>query len=369
MYLLFLMLIPILVGLGGLLFTKGRINWKEFLVMEGAVLLVLLAGYGLSTWRSISDVEIWNGRIAFKGSWRVSCSHSYKCGCTTDKDGNESCSTCYDHAWDIDWVLKTNNDELIVIDRHDRQGTVEPPRWQAAYVGEPTAIRHSYRNYLKASPDSILRRTSAKSGFEKWLPPYPAFQYDYYRVDRFFSEGFNAPDKRTWVWLLNELNADTGQSKQVNVVVGLIKHPDPRYAFALEEHWLGGKKNDAIVLIGVPDYPRIAWVGVVSWSKAEIFKVAVRDAILDIGTVERRDDIMTAIHNAVDLHYVRRPMDDFKYLAASAQPGPGATIFLFMLGAAMCGGLATYFYRNDPFDTRVGIYKATGADYWRGPCR
>lgn len=356
MYLMSLLLLPVLAGLCGLFFTKGRINWKEFAVMETAVFLVLLMGYGIATYRSTADTEIWSGRIAQKQMQRVSCSHSYPCNCRTVSCGKDCssvvCDTCYLHPYDQDWNVWTTNGEGMSIDRVDSQGLREPPRWTSAYVGEPTAVAHYFENYVKANPASILRRMGLTQGYQQWLPPYPSKVYDYYRVDRFFSEGFNARDAKDWNWLLNQLNADLGAKKKVNIIVGLVKNPNPEYAYALEEAWIGGKKNDAIILIGVPEYPKIGWVRIISWTKAEDFRVYLRDEIQDIGTVQKRDAIIAAIRKHVDEEFVHRKFDELKYLAASVQPGTTGTIILFLLGCALQAGLMWFFYNEDPFESR-----------------
>ena len=374
MYLLLLMLLPLIIGIVGMFLSKGRINWKEFLVMEAVVLVVIGTGYLLASMRDISDTEIWSGRVVGKHAAEVSCAHSYSCNCTssTDANGNttETCQTCYEHSYDMEYGITTTNGEHLDFALEDRQGLTVPERYQRAYKDEPTAIKHSFNNPLKASPDSILRRRDAKDGFEKWLPPYPSFAYDYYYVNRFFSEGFRLPpaDEKQWNWALMNLNADVGLTKQANVIVGLIKNADPRYEFALEQAWLGGKKNDVIILAGVPDYPRIAWVRVLSWSNSEDFKVRLRDDLMLL-TADRQSQIIDTIKRNVQSGYVRREFSDFDYLAAAVQPSTTATMWLLGIGLVVCGGLSVYFYKEDPFLTRYekyGKFGMYGSSYYGG---
>ena len=49
MVLLFLLLVPVLIGLAGLLIGKGtKITVKEFAVLEGVVIVVVVSGYLLA---------------------------------------------------------------------------------------------------------------------------------------------------------------------------------------------------------------------------------------------------------------------------------------------------------------------------------
>jgi hypothetical protein len=224
-----------------------------------------------------------------------------------------------------------------------------PPRWAAAYLQEPVAVAHSFTNYIKANPGSVLLRRNVKLQKPLPIPTDPTDVYDYYRVNRFIAVGYTEPHAKDWNWLLNQLNATYGPTKQVNVIIVAVKTTDPNYATLLEEKWLGGKKNDLVVVLGIDDYPHIAWAHVFSWSKSEELKVEVRDKILDISNMHRRDDIMAAIQQGVTTQWSRRHMKEFKYLMAGAVPGTGAMIFLFILGTLLASGLTIYFWSADPF--------------------
>lgn len=349
-----LLAVPVIIGIAGLFWSKGRITIKEFLALEGSCLLVVGLGFAIARWQATADTEIWSGVIVSKDKVRVSCSHSYPCNPhPCGEKGESTCwDTCYEHSYDYDWNLTTSNGEIITIDRIDRRGDREPPRWTSAYISEPTAQAHSYENYLKANPDSILRRTGAKDRFKNLIPPYPNTVYDYYRCDRFLTVGFADPHAKDWNWLLDRVNASLGKKKQVNIIILAVNTKDQSYVYALEEEWIGGKKNDLIVILGVTDFPKINWVNITSWSKSEDLKVELRDKIMEIGSMDRRNEIINAINDMADQKFVRRPMADFKYLMAGVQPGTMGTIILFTLGLLTSVGLTWYFYNADPFGER-----------------
>lgn len=357
MYLAMLMLFPLCIGVIGLFWSKGRITVKEFIVLECVSFLVVGLGFLIARWTSIADWELWNGRITGKQQVWVSCSHSYPCNphsCNCDSKGNcSTCwDTCYEHFNDWDWDLFTSNDETITIDRVDRQGSYEPSRWTRAHVGDPTAVSHLFTNYIKARPESVLRIMGSMEQFKNLIPSYPITVRDYHYVDRFIPMGVVVPDVRMWNHDLQEVNADLGKRKEVNIIIVVANTNDLAYQYGLEEAWIGGKKNDLIVIMGVTRYPTIDWVGVMSWSEAEDLKVELRDKIKDIRTIDQREKIMSIVEAMVDHKFIRRHISDFKYLMAGAQPGSVGTVVLFLFGIATSSGLAYFFYREDPFRSR-----------------
>lgn len=354
MYLVMLLIVPVLIGIGGLVWSKGRITIKEFLVQEGVLFAVIGIGYLISRYVATADTEIWSGRVVKKERVWVPCSHSYPCNpypCGDSKHPSTCWHTCYHHLNDWDWEVYTSNGEVITISRVDWRGSEEPPRWTAAHVGEPTAQAHGFTNYIKANPTTVLRRTGTAESFKDLLPSYPNDVYNYYYCDRFVTAGITISDSRIWNKLLQEVNADLGKKKQVNMIMVVVKTADQSFEYALEEAWIGGKKNDFVLIIGAPDYPKISWAAIMSWSQSEDLKVELRDAALKIGSMDRRDDIVNTMKSMVDQKFVRRPMADFEYLIASLQPGPTVTIILFVLGMAISVCLTIFFYKNDPFDS------------------
>ena len=351
MYLAMLLLFPFLLCLLTW-YVLGRMDGRTasvgpFLIALGLCIGIALGGLGIEFYGVTTDTEIWNGSITGKQRTEVHCRHSYPCNChevCTGSGKNETCSehcdTCYEHSYDVDWGLFFSTGTEMSIDTVDRQGLVMPPRWGAAYVGEPTAEARSFTNYLLAAPDNVLLRYQATPGFSGLIPPYPSSIYDYYRCNRFLLGG-SVPVKgrHDWEWLLDKMNADLGAVKQVNIIIILADTADPRYEFALQKAWVGGKKNDLVVVIGTTQYPRIDWCRIVSWTTDESIKVLLRDDIMAIGTLDQRDDIMGAIRKEVTVHFKRRHMKDLKYLAASHQPSGTALIVILVLEVMTCFGV------------------------------
>ncbi len=358
MVLFLLLLVPVLLGLAGLLFSRGRVTWKEFLVHEAVVVVLIAIGYFIALAGKTADTEIWNGVIANKWQDTGSCCHSYPCNphsCNCDSKGN--CSTCWDtcylHSHDIEWEAMSSNRELVYHDGCNAPGSASPARWNAIVIGEPTAVEHSYKNYIKGNPDSILRRQGAEKKFAGRIPRYPVV-YDHYRANRFLVVGAAVPEAARLGARLSEINARLGSPKQVNITVIVVREDDQSYLEGLREAWLGGKKNDLVAVVGLRespeavDRPEIAWAGVVSWTKNEEVKIGIRDRILELTTFDG-DKVLDIVAEEVAAKFVRRPMADFEYLKSTIEPPRWAIWLIFVLGCLIAVGLQIYFWLEDPF--------------------
>jgi hypothetical protein len=362
---LLLMLAPITVAGGVLVFYRGKVTLAEFGAMIGVVALLMTAGLGIAYYQSTTDREIWNGQITAKDKLRVNCEHSYSCNCRESCSGSGKsrscttiCQTCYEHSFDISWRVSASTGESLNIRRVDRQGLDMPPRWGAAFLGEPFSSSHSYTNYILANPDTVL--LGGKGDVEKFkglIPSYPTV-YDYYRSAHLLNMGVaNQQEAVSWGWLLDEANKRLGTTKQVNLLFVLVPTDDPSYVTALKDAWIGGKKNDAVVVVGSPDGHRIAFADVLSWTPAQDYKIAVREGIQSIGNLDFRDEIVSLVERETNRRYIRMHMKDFAYLSRSFQPSQGAMIFLFLLGLASTIGLAVWSITNDITDDTAPAFR------------
>jgi hypothetical protein len=363
MYLLGLLVVPLLIGIVGTALGKGQLTWKELLVMEGGLIAIIAGTYGIACaiarWSAVADTEIWNGRISAKDHGSEQCCHSYECNCQScncDNNGNCSrcCDTCYEHSHDVWWNAHASTGDTVYSNGCNAPGTDTPARWNAIRVGEPAAVEHGFDNYILANPDTILRRTGAAAKFAGRLPAYPQ-TYDFYRVRPVLVDGVRLPPQLLHELndQLNEINARLGARYQVNILLMLTTVGDSSYAEALNEHWVGGKKNDVIVVVGMPNYPNIGWVQVLSWTRAEYMKIAIRDGILD----QRHFDgsaVLALVDREIRARFVRREMREFKYLLNSIEPPTWVIVLILLGGCAAAVGMARYFILNDPFGRNGG---------------
>lgn len=364
MFSFFLIVFLVPLACAGLAFALlDGLTLKGLLVIAVSTLVVAGSSALITSCANTYDVEVWNGSVVDKKQVMVPCSHSYPCNCRQSCTGsgqNQSCmtvcDTCYDHSHDYDWDVHTTNAETITIDRVDRQGVREPARFRSVVMGEPTAVTHSYKNYVKGSPDSLFRHQGLKEKYAASLPAYPQGVYDYYRLDRLVMQGVALPNPRAWNADLTRINATLGRSKQVNIVLVVVDNKPHDWYYALEESWIGGKKNDAVLVVSVDAALKPQWAEVMAWTTNELFKVKLRDDVMDLPKVDR-DQLMVRVMSAVESYYVRKPMKDFEYLSSQIKPSGLQWSLTLIIALLVAGGLTWFFQVNDVFNERGYGYR------------
>lgn len=359
MQLLWLFLIPIIIAIVGRMVFNKTITWKEMGVQILICCLPIGIAYGLGSYAQTYDREILNGEVLSKERNEVSCSHSYSCNCVTSCSGSgnnrsctEICQTCYDHSYDVDWDVLTNVGTLS-IDRLDRQGLDEPPRWTSIRPGEPVAVEHGYTNYVQAVPSSLFNDKDVTTGdqFANLIPTYPRV-YDYYHVNRIHAMGVSVPHQAELNQKLAEILKHLGPKKQANIHVVFVNTSDATYRYALERAWLGGKKNDIVIMLGTPHYPEILWADVMTWalnSGNEVFHASLRNALTDMKTVDQ-DKLISTIDYWVPNKFDRFAHSNLEYLKDEINPPTWVYIFCIILGIFGGVGAMIYMHKNDVFN-------------------
>lgn len=281
-----------------------------FIVLFGAAMTFMYLGAKQSQG---GDVMVLNGHVTKKFSQRTSCSHSYSCNCRTVQSGKTTttkCDTCYEHPYDVDWVVQSNVGSTE-INRINRQGTKEPPRFTKAYVGEPFSIEMDYYNYIKASPLSVFKDYDT---FRNVLTPSYPKVYDYYRIRHVvdFNSEWRGQFKVIDNYLAHKLKYSSAKAK-ANVVVIFHGKDDIREAMRVKNY--GGRINDLTVMIQAAKDGTIKNVYVFSWSKSDMVNILLRDEILDMKNMNgSQKKIVDSIDNILVKYYTHRSMEDFKYL-------------------------------------------------------
>lgn len=347
-YLLGLLLIPLVIGVGAFFVRRETITMKEFFLMEAVAIILVTLGFFLARWGALQDTEYWNGRITKKIHDSQSCCHCRQvCStCPDGKGGTRSCNchTVCDHARDYYWSLAISTGDTITIDSCEPDENDVPVVWARAKVGEPASVAHLYTNYLRADPDSLLRRT-ADPRFEMAVPAFPEV-YEFYKVRKVVQIGVAIPFD--WDEGLREINADLGAKKQVDITMVFTRESNPEFANAVETEWLYGPKNALIIVVGVPDGETIQWTRVVTISRGEEVKIELRDGLLGM-TLSNSGTALAFIRKAVEENFHRTSMSEFEYLASAAKPSDGWLIALYIAAVLLIGGLALYMNDNDVF--------------------
>jgi hypothetical protein len=354
--------VPLVMLATAFIFLKG-ISLKEAGVVVLAQVIIAGSAAGIVSCANTHDVEVWNGKVTSKAPIHVSCSHSYQCNCITsencDSKGNctstTTCQTCYEHSYDVDWDVHDSTGEVFSIDRIDRQGLNEPPRFRAVQMGEPTSSTHSYDNYVKASPDSLFRHQGLEEKYAASLPENPQNVYDYYRLDRVVTVGLTLPDAAEWNAELADMNGDLGRRKQANAIVVIAKNVPDDWYYALEEKWVGGKKNDVVLVISVDEDMHVQWAKVMCWTTSELFKVKLIDDVMGDGTL-MRGLVLGQLRSNIDANFVRKPMASFEYLKSRIVPSTLEWIITVIGSLLVAGGLIFVMQTNDVFGDEGASY-------------
>jgi hypothetical protein len=196
----------------------------------------------------------------------------------------------------------------------------------------------------------VFRHHGAQAKYAKSIPSYPGSIYDYYRLDRVvLVNGVRLSDLRSWNESLSALNGKLGAAKQSNMVIVLGHNLPSDYFYALEEAWIGGKKNDTVLVISVDEGLRPQWATVMAWSLNKLFEVKLRDDIMDL-PILTKDAVIQALDINVSRYYKRKPMADFEYLSAVVTPSMTQWVITLIIGLMLALGLAYYMHRNDVFN-------------------
>lgn len=354
--LVFLLIFPLAWPFVAKLIWGHELTVREIGINVAIGVVVVTVGWFGGRAAMTSDFEVHNGEVLRKEIQPVSCEHSYSCNCredcSTDSTGRRSCSTtcdtCYEHLRDFDHVLVTNVGD-VEIDRVDRQGVSVPPRYESARIGDPVALRKHFVNYIKGAPDSLfnaLAERSAHQQFHASLPAYPDQVYDYHYVNRVLTTGPVIPDLANWNAQLAQLLRKLGPGKQANAVVVFTSSTDSAYADALRAEWLGGKKNDVVLVIGAPNYPEIAWTRVVSWTDNELFKSHLEQGVRDLKTATP-EAVLGVLFEKTMAEFERKHMKDFEYLKWSIEPPTWLLWLLFVLSIVASVGASIWLSRNN----------------------
>lgn len=352
--LIWLLLVPVIVGVAIWVVNRENRDMQAVLVGVGAFVvvsfLVTLSLFFIAKGSATDDVEIWSGQVTGKTKDLGSYEQPYDCFCSTDSKGNRSCRTCYETHYTVKWDCQTTVGNFRINDvdstnKNRAYSTPDTPRWLQIAVGDPASKRHNYTNYIQAVPNSLFTPSSAdlKAKFASLIPAYPDKVYDFYKIDRVLTPGYSMPDIAQWNQNLSLMLRELGPTKQANAILVIAKTDDPNYEYAIRDAWEGANKNDVVVLVGSKNFPTIDFVRVISWTKSEIFKVELRDRLMDAGVVNRQ--MIDVIGEQIGKNFVRRKMAEFEYLSNEIDPPTWLVILDILL--VLAGGVGAHMLINN----------------------
>jgi len=358
MSLLLLLLFPVAWPFISKLIWPREINMIEVAAQVVVVGLLVTGIYYCGKSGKTSDTEIHNGMIQAKHRQQGSYIESYQCNCYTTYSGTGSnrtsttvCSTCYRDHYTVDWYLDTSIGKIDIDSKDWTSRAVyllpNPGEYDKAYVGEGCSGEFAFTNYVKAVPESLFGAISKTSQSNYPIPTYPRV-FDKYHINRVINVGSNV-NAQTLTDLnakLQDANKTLGPTKQANIIVIVTNISNSMYRYAVENAWLGGKKNDIVVFIGSKDGHTMDWVDVMTWAMNKgngQFHSTLKDDILEVGDITNTDKLVEAISSDVAKLYSRPHMKDFEYLDKEISPPTWVLILAFILSIVLSVGSTIYF--------------------------
>ena len=342
-----------------------HISWIEVAInVFGVVVLVSLIWLG-GTLGKTYDTQLWNGQIVSKEREHDTYLQSYQCRCRQVCSGSgsnrscyQSCDTCYRRHYTVTWSalvdLGLSKKREIIFDHKDSTfmwvyNSDDPASYVNCNEGDPATIAANFTNYVKAVPDSLFNMTKDSAIYLDKVPEYPKV-YGFYKVNRVLDVDSGLPSTVITDLnnrLSNELRT-LGPKHRVNVIVILTGIKDKTFRYAVENKWVGGKQNDAVVMIGV-EGNNIVWADVMTFALNkgnELYHVTLRDAIMDLNVVDS-EKLSATITSITDDKFDRVSMADFEYLKSQINPPNWVIILAAFLAIFGSIGLSFLMTRID----------------------
>jgi hypothetical protein len=179
--------------------------------------------------------------------------------------------------------------------------------------------------------------------------------------------GGSMVDSNVWNWLVNEANKTLGPAKQIDLLFIMVKTDDPNYVQALKTAWLGGQKNDFIVVIGTLDGHKVEFADVISWTPRADLKVDVKNMI-EHTSLDNRDYIVSQTVSLITAKFQRLHMKDYKYLLSTVELSPGEMISSMIICILAEIGLVWFFLyiarQNDREQQWRKGARSEASSYW-----
>jgi hypothetical protein len=171
---------------------------------------------------------------------------------------------------------------------------------KTSHVYPVTTIKE-WENKVKAAPSLF--------SFHKVAPGVPVFEYpkndDHFTSDRLLG---TAAGVSQYKW--DQLNADLGPSKKVNMIACGFADADMGLAQEQEAAWIGGKKNDLVICFGGQS-TKPKWVYCFGWTEQDLVKRNIETLVLNKGLT---DATLPELNQIVVKDYTIKDWKKFDYL-------------------------------------------------------
>lgn len=348
------LLIPLLVAAVLGIFFHHRTKWWEF----GIPFLVSLALVGIfkvaAEHSATRDSEVWNGWVMSSHYYEDWNEYIHQICSREECYGSGENRVCHTELYDCSYVLyhpeywtveDSNGTEHEVseasynhfvrlflplgarptfVDMHRSYHTDDGDMYQVLWPGSPATVepvntKHGYENRVQASR-SVFNYQKIKKEEAKQLGlfEYPKIQlFNYPAV-----LGNCGPNTEMANNRLRYHNAMLGKSKQLRMWLLCTDSPDPSFGQLQESYWVGGNKNEVVVILGK------GWSHTFSWTDNKEPLITIRDfATQDSDPVR----VVDAMAHYLEAGFVRKNFEDFSYLTIETPTWAIITTFIVTL--------------------------------------
>jgi len=355
-------------------FNHSTVWWEFAIPFAASIILILIMKFSAEISQT-SDTEYLSetaSKVIYSEAWdeEVSCRHSYDCNCYTDKNGNEHCSTCYMHSYDVDyhpayWELVSSSGNSVYIseskfnyfvNKWKNKSFVNKNRdyhsidgdWYVSYwpytdnLIECMVKTHSYENRIQAST-SVFNYPEISEKDKQFynLYDYPLIT-DGYKQKNIL--GYGDSTQKTAEHKLEILNAKLGSKKQVKVFVLIFRNKSDEVAYQQECYWKGGNKNEFVVCVGIDNFNNVKWCKPFSFTEVQDTKIETRNFVKGMEKLNL-SSLSDFLYTEMDKNFQRKHFKDFSYL--TVEPKNWQIILTFVLTVILNFCLSFWIIRNE----------------------
>lgn len=351
---------PVIVAIAAKVYFGREISKRETLAQLAIGVAFGFIVSAMFSYGQLHDTEIVTGQVTDKERDNDSYQESYSCNCRTvttgtgkNRTSTTRCDTCWRTVYTVDWYLESTIGTISLDSESSYSSSVwstaNPRIYTAAKIGEACSKVRSYTNYIKAAPDSLFNSKEFRNKeFEDIIPGYPRM-HSVYKMTHAISGDQSVPAKELKLWTeeirehlkASDINADP------NVLFVFTSSTDRNFRYALERKWLGGKKNDLVVVIGTSSYPKVDWAEVITLggtSGNELTAVKIRRVIE--GKEIDPAKTTSQVFNVIDKHFDMKPIADFQYLEDEQQISFWQGFFIVLISIVVSIIVSIIFSKN-----------------------
>lgn len=271
--------------------------------------LVGILFFYVALWLSASSYEILSGRVTGKEVVYDPTTESYDCG----KDSQGNTKTCTRTV--PRWRFEVQSDVGTWWDHSYSRWNV-PSVYERAVLGEPFAREKMFMNYQYVNDETVVLNKA--NSYAQWLPDYPSV-YNGYKVDRAMSNVVNMDAMNA---ALAQAQITWGPKYGANVLVAVVHEKQEGFADALRNKWVGGKKNDVVIVLYINSELHVTKARVFSRStntkrttEFADFNTTVRENAQRIDTLDPQK--LVAVIDAALPYFEREDLSKHDYGAAA----------------------------------------------------